>query len=508
MKVLLATVKTDCIHQKLQLRYLYEILKTSPAEPVIREYSMDDDEDEIFSGLLELNCSIVYFLCNMKNEEKIGRIAERYKKAVPSYIVIEGGMQVSFDTRNYMETHPEVDFVFRGDQEQIMYLFLKTVLAYDFDFESVPGLAYREGGDIVINKMKPSTKMEDLPFPYESFDFDPDEPVYYETTRGVPDTCGYSQFLPGQKVSSLSLNRVCRELRYFIVKKVDCVVFTEKWFNYDSRRAFRIWNYLINNDNGVTKYIFDINGDALDEETIALLSQARDGMFEFHVDVESTNAEPLDAAGRKANIYQLMYNVSKLIQYGNVRIDVYQRAGLPCETPELFARAFNKIYGLHADNMHIELLRLRKGTRLRAQADDYGYQYSSRPPYEVFSNDFMPAREMLRIKNTAQVLELFQHGFENSLEKIGEDLGMRPYEIFSKLGDHMREKRLFAKTGKPENLYRIMYSFAAEQYDLKDEMLELPALMDTIREDLELNEPENVVRKFDKKGWMIDGADR
>ena len=83
------------------------------------------------------------------------------------------------------------------------------------------------------------------------------------------------------------------------------------------------WEYLINNDNGFTSFSFDVNGDLLDEETVELLSEAREGLFHFNIDIESTNAVALAAAGRKENIYQLMYNVSKLLQNSKVNVRGY-----------------------------------------------------------------------------------------------------------------------------------------------------------------------------------------
>ena len=39
-----------------------------------------------------------------------------------------------------------------------------------------------------------------------------------------------ADILKGMSLRSLSLNRICNELRYFLVKKVGKVTFVEKWF--------------------------------------------------------------------------------------------------------------------------------------------------------------------------------------------------------------------------------------------------------------------------------------
>lgn len=302
------------------------------------------------------------------------------------------------------------------------------------------------------------------------------------------------------------MNRICTELRYFLVKNVQRVVFVDKWFNYSRDRAYRIWEYLISNDNGITTFEFDVNGDLLDEETVRLLGTAREGQFRFNVDVESTNAEALAAAGRKANIYQLMYNVSRLQEYGTVEITTVIRAGLPCETPALFARSFNKIFDLKASRMELKVLRLKRGTELRRNAQQYGYAYQSRAPYEVIANDFMPATELIRIENIGKLLNLFVNsgGFEESIQKILLDGRMKPYAFLEGLEAYISKNQMEKMMYKEENLYRILYAYATELYDTMNETLKLPVLQEILHSDMEQNLSYEKVKIFDRKGWDIN----
>ena len=255
----------------------------------------------------------------------------------------------------------------------------------------------------------------------------------------------------------------------------------------------------------MTTFVFDINGDYLDDETIRLLSGAREGLFEFNMDIESTNAEALDAVGRKANIYQLMYNVSKLLQTSKVRINSYITAGLPYDTPQHFERTFNKAYGLGTATLNIRILRLRKGTLLREEADRFGYVYSTRPPYQVIANDFMTAPELIRIKDVAKITGLYTgtDAFSQSLDRIFRDTGARPYSFFSELADYVQRNGLTKKTGRMDDLYRILYAFAQRQYDSSNETLRLQVLMDVIHDDMEKSMSPEEVKKFDRKGWEL-----
>lgn len=510
MKLLLTTVKNDCIHTKLALKYLYSIVADSPVDVVVKEYEEDDGINEIYEDIVRGGYDMTYFHCNMLNEAKIDILCEMVKKATPTSIVAVGGMQVSFDTREYMLANPAVDFVFRGEGEAILFNFVKTIVTYEFGFDNIAGLAYRENDEVYVNPLEAPIRFEDVPFPYEKAELDSKDMVFYESFRGCPDRCAYSQFLPDSRIRALSLNRVCTELRYFIVKNVKQVRFVDKWFNYNTERAYRIWEYLINNDNGVTSFVFDVNGDLLDEESIRMLARARKGMFEFNIDIESTNAAPLASVGRKENIYQLMYNVSKLLQSGNIKVNVFLRAGLPFETTELFERSFNKAYGLGASTFNVEVLKLRKGTLLREEADKYGYFYSSAAPYEVISNDFMTAPELIKIKTVAAIADKYMGdgGFAKSVPRVMGDMGIKPFELFDRLTDYILMNGLLEATDRKEELYRILYSFATGVYDEMNNTLKLPILMEIIHSDLENDCPAEVVRKFDKRGWDIDGQVR
>lgn len=503
MRLLLSTIQNDCIQTKLSLKYLYSVVAEAPIDVDMIEFEERDHEGFIYREVLRGKYNIVYFHINMMNERKISRVCEMVKKANPTSIVIVGGMQVSFETRDFMEKNPWVDYVFRGEGESVLFNFLRTLITYEFDFENIAGLAYREDGDIIINPYAVPIIVEDLPFPYETSHIDESDIVYYESFRGCPDRCAYSQYLPDRKIRSLSLNRVCTELRYFLVKSVKKVHFIDKWFNYNTERAHRIWEYLINNDNGITSFEFDVNGDMLEEDTIKMLSEARPGMFTFNIDIESTNAEALAECGRKENIYQLMYNVNRLIQPGNIKVVVNLRAGLPCETPERFARSFNKVYELGADKFNVEVLRLNKGTKLKALANRYGYVYLSDAPYEVIGSDFMPATELLRIKSIREIMDLYSKGFEESLPRIMKEVNLKPYKFFAGLNEFIYSNELQNKLGKKEHLYRILYAYSTVLYDEINDTLKLQLLMEVIHSDIEANLSSESVKKFDRKGWDI-----
>ena len=50
-----------------------------------------------------------------------------------------------------------------------------------------------------------------------------------------------------------------------------------------------IWEYLKEQDNGVTNFHFEISADLLTEEEIALIASMRPGLIQLEIGVQSTH---------------------------------------------------------------------------------------------------------------------------------------------------------------------------------------------------------------------------
>lgn len=506
MKLLLTTIRSDCKSTDLELKSIYSVLADAPLDMHLKTFGRNDLYTDIFENIVTSQFNIVYFHANSCNIRQLCRVADMVKKAIPSIAIIFGGMEVSFETRSFMKQNEYVDYVIRGEGESVLFNFLKSVIDYEFDFENIAGLAYREGDQVVVNPYDAPVEMESLPFPYERFEAGKGT-VYYESIRGTSDRTVYSQFLPNARVRTLSLSRVCTELRYFLANEVERVVFLDKWFNFNSERAYRIFEYIINNDNGVTSFEFNINGDELDEEIIRLLSEAREDQIIFNMDIASTNAEVLSVCGRGENIYRLMYNTTKLLRSGNVRTEIHIRAGLPLETEAMFARSFNKAFGM-AEGMplHIDSLFMSKGTMLRSKAHDFGYIYAADAPYEVIATGNMTSEELLRIRAISRTVESYigDGGFKKSLPRVLNDTGLKPYDFFGRLTSYITKNDLAGKTRKKEHLARILYAYTDSLYEDLADSVKHEILKDVIYADLESMIGEEAMKKFDRKGWDLD----
>ncbi len=140
--------------------------------------------------------------------------------------------------------------------------------------------------------------MDTIPFVYEDFHLFEHKILYYETSRGCPFRCSYCLSSVDKTVRFRSLPIVKKELDAFLAAKVPQVKFVDRTFNCNRKRAIDIWSYLVEHDNGITNFHFEISSDLLGEEELELFAKMRPGLIQLEIGVQSTNGETVDAIHR------------------------------------------------------------------------------------------------------------------------------------------------------------------------------------------------------------------
>ena len=90
--------------------------------------------------------------------------------------------------------------------------------------------------------------------------------------------CSYCLSSIDKKVRLRNLDVVKKELQFFLDAKVKQVKFVDRTFNCNHEHASAIWRYILEHDNGVTNFHFEVSADILNDEEIELLSQMRPGL--------------------------------------------------------------------------------------------------------------------------------------------------------------------------------------------------------------------------------------
>lgn len=503
MKILLTTLNSKYVHTNLALKYLYSVVAEADLDVEMQEFTINNEKDYVFGEILRGGYDLVCFSCYIWNIEQTRELAANLKKACPELKILLGGPEVSYDSIDFMDENPWVDFIIRGEGEYPFFQFCRELVLESYDYSRVSSLTYRVGDMIRDTADALLPVMDKLPFPYNYLEVEQDRVVYYESSRGCPFRCSYCLSSLEKSVRRLPLDRVRRDIGYLLYKDVKQVKFIDRTFNYDRERANDIWNYIIDKDNGKTNFHFEICADMLDSDSFRVLSKARPGLMQFEIGVQSANPYTLQAVDRDKDVTFVLRNVRKLMEMGNIHIHVDLIAGLPHEDYRSFARSFNTVYSVGADNLQLGFLKLLKGSKIREEAGNYGYIFRDKAPYEVISNDFMSSIDIIKLKMVENVLDLYHNrgGFERTVLFLKEKLELTWFNFYEMLADFYYSNDYQHAYHSKEDMYRIIYKFAMKQ-EARTPGISLAA-RELLQKDMADTLKGDAIKKFNRKGWNI-----
>jgi len=510
MKILITTLNSKYIHSNLAIKYLYSTAAPEIPGLEIAEYTINNTETYVFGEILKGDYDVVAFSCYIWNIEQTMYLAHNLKKAKPELTVILGGPQVSYDAVETIRENRFVDFVIQGEGEYSFKELCKVLteaehekIALEEALPAIKGLVYRLNGKIYINEQAGHLMMDTVANPYLYITPESDKILYYESSRGCPRRCSYCLSSVEGNVRALSMDRAKSDLSYFILKRVKQVKFIDRTFNYDKKRAYEILKYLIETDNGVTNFHFEICADLLNEETLSLLATARKGLFQFEIGVQSTNRDALAAVDRSTDIKAILTNIQKVISLGNIEVHADLIAGLPFEDYASFGVSFNNVYRTNPHKLHLGFLKLLKGTKIREEASLHEYVYREKAPYEVIRNKYISAKDLAKLHQIEEILDLYYNrgGFEKTLEYMAAVMANSPFEFYEELADFYYFKGFQHSSHRKEDLYRILYAYAQWKDHSKPGCAERSK--DILTQDMKNSMNFDAIKKFERKGWDL-----
>ncbi|NLP31187.1 MAG: DUF4080 domain-containing protein [Clostridiales bacterium] len=504
MKILLTTLNSKYIHSNLALKYLYAVCEDFHECLYLQEFTINNDNDYIYGELIREGYDIICFSCYIWNIERTLSLVDDIKKAKPNIITILGGPEVSFQPFDLMKNNKGIDFILTGEGEESFPLLLEILSRENWErMNTIKGLIYRQDGEIEVNPKGDPADFNQVPFPYKSLVSEADKIIYYESTRGCPFSCSYCLSAADRGVRALPLDRVKQDLSYFIYKNVKQVKFVDRTFNYNKVRALEIFKYLINLDNGVTNFHFEICADLFDQEALDLLKNARPGLFQFEIGIQSTNKDTLKAINRSMDFSNLSANIESLIESGNIHLHLDLIAGLPYEDYDSFKKSFNDVYALGADYLQLGFLKLLKGTPIADQIEEHGYVFRTSPPYEVISNKYISSEDLINLKMLERVFNLYYNrgGFQKSLEYCAYELCKSPFDFYEEFAHFYYLKGYQHKSHKREDLYRIFYQYG----QWKDRFISGAGikLEELLKQDLMQALTIKEINRFKRKRWEL-----
>lgn len=314
----------DCNNEKLNFKMFAEQLKT-------KYFDLDAIGFKIFSTDLA----------------SAKRCLSITKTIMPKVKIIIGGPHPSYASPyTLMDYFSEADYGFRGEAEIGLPILIENfVNPKPNNLANIPGLIWRQNGEIIANKRGFVRELDSIGFPA----WDLIDPRKYQfqasyyfrgkvvapiiATRGCPFKCSYcaAYLINGKQIRKRTPQNIIEEIRLLHEKYgVEKVVFVDDNFNYDKSLVMDFCQRLIDTQIKIKWTCFGIRLDRLNKEMLKLMEAS--GCEMISVGVESGSQEILNHMRRGMTLKDIHGQISLIRKTAKIKVNANFIIGYPKET--------------------------------------------------------------------------------------------------------------------------------------------------------------------------------
>lgn len=480
MRYLLAAINAKYIHSNLGIyslrRYAMErlgLVAESEIQIDLGEYTINHQMDQILQDIYRRKPDVVGFSCYIWNIVYVKELIHDLKKVLPQVRIWLGGPEASYDAVHLMDELPEVELIMQGEGEETFTRLVEACKSgTEVCFSEIPGIVLRRSdGTVEVHRPAPLMNLDDIPFSYGDLSGLEHRIIYYESSRGCPFSCSYCLSSIDKKVRFRSLSLVTEELQFFLDRKVPQVKFVDRTFNCKKSHSMAIWQYLLDHDNGITNFHFEISSDLLDDDELALMKQMRPGLIQLEIGVQTTNPVVVKEIRRTMDLDKVARRVAQVNAFGNIHQHLDLIAGLPYENIESFHRSFNDVYKMEPEQLQLGFLKVLKGSYMEEMKQKYGLLSQSKPPYEVLKTNWLSYEEVIRLKGVEEMVEVYYNSgqFRHTMKQLSKEWG-DAFALYDSLAAFYEDEGLNGVSHNRLARYEILYRFIQKYENQKKKM--------------------------------------
>ena len=436
--ILLCTLNAKYIHAAFGLRYLKANMGALESSTNIHEFTIHDDPIQMLEWILQANPKIVGFGIYIWNVEQTTKLISLLKTARPNITIIIGGPEVSHEWQG-QQIVELADHLITGEGEVTLPKLCSKILGNDRDEPSKKKIWF---GELPVVK--------DLKLPYHLYtDHDVQSRIMYvEASRGCPFKCQFCLSSLDKKVRNFDLDALFAAFDDLIDRGAKQFKFVDRTFNLKVKTSISILEYFLDKLTIVPDLFlhFEMIPDRFPVELRSYVARFPKGQIQFEIGIQTFNPEVAGRIQRRQNYKALKDNLQFLHTTG-VHLHTDLIIGLPGEDLASFARGFDYLLSLGAQEIQVGILKRLNGAPIAVHTNDWKHVYSPVPPYEILETSVLSFTELARLRRFARYWNIIGNSgrFVHFLTLIKEKDS--PFYEFLSLSDW-----LFSTTGRTHKI--------------------------------------------------------
>lgn len=335
----------DHIQPPLGLAYLASCLRTKHSVKILDLPRIGRSLNIFERTLNNDRPDIIGFQCYSVEISDTKILVKIAKQTLPQSIIILGGPHPTLCPEETVAILGDnVDFIIRGEAERSFPILLDN-LRNKTKFGDIPGLVYKENGQLKINSPELISDLDSLPLPAWDlvkpqeyppaqhgafFNQFPIAPII--TTRGCPFSCVFcsAPLLSGKSIRKRSPKKVMKEVELlynkFGIREIHIV---DDNFTLDKNHAVSVLEKIADSKLPISlAFPNGIRLNTIDEELLDLMKKS--GVYLISVGIESGSDETLKRMNKRLNM-KIIREKAELIKSKEIDLAAFFIIGFPDE---------------------------------------------------------------------------------------------------------------------------------------------------------------------------------
>ncbi len=448
--ILLCTLNARYIHCSLGLRYLYANMEELQPRSQIIEFMISQRPIDIAEQILQQQPKIVGFGVYIWNISQTTEVISILKALRPQLKIILGGPEISYETEK-SPAFGYADFIITGQGD-----FAFRDLCRDL-------LAARPSLNKIIHAAPFHPQQLKLPYQYYTDEDIRQRVLYVEASRGCPFKCEFCLSSLDKTAQPFDIEQFLGEMEKLYQRGARHFKFVDRTFNLNIKTSRRILQFFLQKPLDDLFLHFELIPDRLPDELRALIEQFPPGSLQFEIGIQTFNPDVQQHISRRQDHQKTLANLRYLFNHTAVHLHTDLIAGLPGEDLASFARGFDLLISLQAQEIQMGILKRLRGTPIIRHSETFDMVFNPNPPYTVLSTSTMDSTTLFRINRFARYWDMIANSgrFAHCLPDI---LGEQPFDRFMALSDWLFETTQQTHKIALPRLFKLLYDYHASEH--------------------------------------------